>query len=224
MTDAGDVRLDWASAFKRDLLSWYDTNGRIFPWRDEDAPLYEVFMSEMFLRRTRADVVESFIPRFLELYPDIGSLHDADVDELAEVIRPMGLQNTRARGLIELADELEGDELPEDADALMELPQVGPYVANATVCFARDEPLPIVDRNVDRVYGRLLGDVWDEATEPERWDIAEELLPEGEARSYNLGLLDFASAICTANGPACERCFASEHCTFYRSDVPDESG
>lgn len=215
------VDVEWGQAFTRALLEWYGANGRSFPWREEDATLYEVFMSEMFLRRTRADVVESFLPRFLERYPDIESLSEAEIDELAEVIRPMGLQNTRARGLVELASELDGDELPRDPDSLRELPQVGPYVANATLCFAEDERLPIVDRNVERVYGRLFGDWWAELSETERWDLAGELLPEGEARSYNLGLLDFAADVCTATSPDCDRCIVSGYCSYYRAQGPE---
>ena len=201
--------------FTDDLLSWFEQNERSFPWREEDATLYEVFMSEMFLRRTRADVVESFIPRFLERYPDIESLREADVEELAEVIRPMGLQNTRSRGMISLAETLDGDDIPTDRDELRELPQVGDYVANATLCFSLDCELPIVDRNIERIYGRLLGDRWTELSETERWDLAEDLLPAQQARRYNLALLDFGAALCQAPEPSCEICFASDYCTFY---------
>lgn len=205
--------------FRGDLLAWFEDNERTFPWRDDEATLYEVFMSEMFLRRTRADVVESFIPAFLERYPDVGSLRDADVDELAGVIRPMGLQNTRARGLTELAEALDGDDIPTEVDGLLELPQVGSYVANATLCFGLDRQLPIVDRNVDRVYGRLLGDRWSDLPEEGRWWLAEDLLPDDRVRGYNLALLDFAAAICKAPSPDCEECFASSYCTYYAEEV-----
>lgn len=201
--------------FADELLSWYRRNGRSFPWREADASVYEVFMSEMFLRRTRADVVEGFLPRFLEAYPDLGSLRDADVEELAGVIRPMGLQNKRADGLVRLAAEIDGDSIPTERAELLELPQVGPYVTNATLCFALDRQLPIVDRNVDRVYGRLLGDGWVGLGEEDRWELAAELLPEGRARDYNLALLDFAAAICGAREPLCADCHASGYCSFY---------
>lgn len=206
-----------AKRFRERLLEWSEDNERSFPWRESDASVYEVFMSEMFLRRTRSDVVESFIPEFLERYPDIGSLREADVEVLADVIRPMGLQNKRARGLVQLADELEGDSIPTGLEKLLELPQVGPYVANATLCFALDEQRPIVDRNVDRIYHRLFGQDWEELGETERWRFADEMLPEGEARRFNLALLDFGAAICAAPEPNCEDCFANDHCDYYRS-------
>jgi A/G-specific adenine glycosylase len=204
-----------ADPFREMLLEWAEDNHREFPWREPDASLYRVFMSEMFLRRTRSDVVDSFLPEFLERYPDLPTLRRAEQSTLADVIRPMGLQNKRSSGLLDLASEVEGDTLPRDADRLAELPQVGPYVANATLCFALDQQLPIVDRNVDRIYGRLFGAAWSDRSEPDRYELAAELLPEGEARTYNLALLDYASAICTAPDPVCEQCSATGYCGFY---------
>jgi A/G-specific adenine glycosylase len=208
--------------FRDGLMGWSEDHQRSFPWREPDASLYEVFMSEMFLRRTRSDVVESFIPEFLERYPDIPSLRAADQEELAEVIRPMGLQNKRARGLIELAHELEDDTIPTELDELLALPQVGPYVANATLCFALDDQRPIIDRNVDRIYRRLLGDEWGELDQAEQWAFAEAMLPDGAARRFNLALLDFAAAVCAAPDPNCGDCFASKYCEFYQGVVQEE--
>jgi A/G-specific adenine glycosylase len=207
-----------AERFQELLLEWAEEHEREFPWRDPEASLYEVFMSEMFLRRTRADVVESFIPEFFERYPDIASLREADHETLAETIRPMGLQNKRASGLLELAQDIEGVGIPTDPGELAELPQVGPYVANATLCFALNQQLPIVDRNVDRIYRRLFGDAWSDLDEPTRYEVAAELLPASRARTYNLALLDFASMVCTAPDPICERCPATDHCRYYATE------
>lgn len=211
--------LTYGARFRDDLLAWAEDNTRSFPWRDSEATLYEVFMSEMFLRRTRADVVERFIPEFFTHYPDLESLRTAEKDDLAEVIRPMGLQNRRATGLIELATELAGRDIPQDREALTALPQVGPYVANATLCFALGKQLPIIDRNVDRIYRRVFDEEWADLSEAKQWKVAAELLPEGEARRYNLALLDFAALVCTAPEPRCDRCFATSYCGYYHDVV-----
>ncbi|WP_227134785.1 hypothetical protein [Halorubellus salinus] len=212
MVDPGRVE-----QFRVGILEWAASNMREFPWRDPEATFYEVFMAEMFLRRTRADVVETMLPEFLDAYPSLSALRGTEKDVLADVIRPMGLQNKRAQGLRELAAEIDGDELPRDRERLLDLPQVGPYVANASLCFALEEELPIVDRNVDRVYRRVFGDAWDTLREEEQYQFAEEVLPTGEARSFNLGLLDFASLVCTANEPACGSCFANGYCPYYQT-------
>lgn len=207
--------------FQRGLLSWAADNERAFPWRSPEADLYEVFISEMFLRRTRADVVEGVIGEFLERYPSLSALEGADREALADVIRPLGLQNKRAAALLRLTEAVEGVSLPRDRKALLELPQVGPYIANASLCFALDRQLPIVDRNVDRVYGRLLGEEWSGLDRDGRYELAGGLLPDGEARRFNLGLLDFASLVCTASDPDCEDCFARSECRYYAEVIGD---
>ncbi|GAD52053.1 A/G-specific adenine glycosylase [Halarchaeum acidiphilum MH1-52-1] len=117
----------------------------------------------------------------------------------------------RAASLKQIAAEY--DSLPRDPDELMELPGVGPYVANATVCFACGEALPVLDRNVKRIYGRVFGARWPD-TPSDQEAFAHDLLPEDEARTYNLALLDFGAAVCTGD-PRCEICFAPEYCTYY---------
>jgi len=202
---------DDAEWFRERLIRWSEGNLRSFPWRDHDATFYEVFMAEMFLRRTRADVVGNVIPKFLQRYPTMTELAGADQDELAEVIRPMGLQNTRSRGLMELSAEVNGT-LPRSAEALRQLPQVGPYVANATLCFAEGAALPIIDRNVERVYTRYFGDTWSEADTASKTEMALAIMDLDRPRQFNLGLLDFAAAMCSAREPRCSRCPMARQC------------
>ncbi len=197
-------------AFRDRLMRWSEGRLRSFPWRDPDASRYEVFIAEMFLRRTRAEVVADVLPRFLRRYPDLAALQTATEADLAELIRPLGLQQMRARALTEIADRVE--ELPTAAAELRALPHVGPYVANATVCFADGRPTAIVDRNVDRVYGRYLGDRWRGADPDGQQAIAAAMLDEAAPRRYNLALLDFAAAVCTARSPACAGCVMADRC------------
>ena len=197
-------------AFRDHLMRWSEGKLRSFPWRDPHASRYEVFIAEMFLRRTRAEVAADVLPRFLERYPDLDALRTATEAELADLIRPLGLQQMRARALAEIADLVE--ELPGDGAELRALPHVGPYVANATLCFADGHATAIVDRNVDRVYGRYLGDSWDAADAAGQQAIAQALLDPDAPRRYNLALLDFAAAVCTARSPACAGCVMADRC------------
>lgn len=207
-----------ATRFREDFLGWADGNLRTFPWRDPEAPLYEVFVAEFFLSRTRSEVVGRVYPEFIEIYPTLDSLRNVDRETLVDIIRPLGMQNRRADALEQIPG-LVGESLPRTLNGLLELPQVGRYVANATLCFALDYQLPIVDRNVNRVYRRVLDDSWDELSDDERWNLAAELLPPGDARTYNLALLDFASLICKAQSPECESCFANGYCPYYATSV-----
>lgn len=200
--------------FAEDLLEWSHGNLRSFWWRDPEISLYKLLVTEIFLARTRSRVVEDTLPELFERYPNMQAIKETQTDDIAEIIRPLGLHNRRAEAVKEIAERLDGD-VPEDLETLLDLPRVGPYVANATLCFGLGRQLPIIDSNVDRVYRRLFGDRWEAMNDDERWALATEILPEGSARRYNLALLDFASLVCTPRSPECEQCFASEYCTYY---------
>ena len=177
--------------------------------------MYDVFVAEFFLTQTPADNVGRVYPAFLDRFPALESIRRADEETLVEAITPLGFQNIRATALKTIASEHAA--LPSDPEELRELPRVGQYVANATVCFALDEALPILDRNVDRVYGRVFSDEWPN-TPADQEAIVREILPEDDAREYNLALLDFGAAVCTPE-PRCEECFATDYCTYYNETV-----
>lgn len=195
------------------LLKWAETELREFPWRDRSLSLYEVFLAEFFLTQTPAENVADVYPSFREIYPDLDALEEATRDELESAVEPLGFQRMRSEALNEIADEYE--ELPRDPDELRELPRVGPYVADTTLCFALDEPLPILDRNVVRVYDRLFGGEFPN-TESDRREFAGGVVPDGgrEARRYNLALLDFGALVCTKRDPECGTCPFRPTCAY----------
>jgi len=203
--------------FREDLLEWGEQNLRDYPWREPDRTLYEVFVAEFFLTQTPADNVAAVYTGFLERFPTLDEIREASEDELVEEIEPLGFQNMRAKALKQIASA--DDPIPTDPDSLVELPRVGRYVANATSCFAQGDRLPVLDRNVERVYRRVFRDEWPE-TETEQLDFTKRMVPD-EARSYNLALLDFGSLVCRTE-PMCSQCFANEYCVYYR-ELSDET-
>lgn len=202
--------------FQKDLLEWTRENARSFPWRSDEVTPYQILVAEMFLNVTRSDVVADVYPDFLDQFPELADLENASRGDIIDLIRPLGLYEVRADALKTLAEELESTSVPKTRDALLELPRVGEYVANAVLCMAYGEDVPMLDRNVARIYSRLHGLPIDQSNLRQTdWDLAKDLVPEGDARRYNLGLLDFASEVCRADDPRCEDCFASSYCTYY---------
>lgn len=205
--------------FRDDLLDWSTENLREFPWREADASPYEVLLAEIFLKQTRSETVAQVLPEFVERFPAMESIEEASEEEIIEVIRPLGLYNHRSKALKEIAEALEQGKIPSSRVNLQELPQVGPYVASATLCFAFDEEHAIVDSNIRRIFRRLFGEGEIETrSEAEIWDLAEDLLPEENFREFNLALLDFGAAICIDSTPRCEQCFANEYCEYYQQN------
>lgn len=202
--------------FRTELLGWGEDNLRDFPWREPDSTPYEILIAEVFLKQTRSSTVAGILPKFLDNYPDPESLQEADIEDLVELIRPLGLYNHRSRALKEIGERLAGSSFPQNEEEMMELPQVGRYVSNATLCFGFGQARPILDSNVERVYSRIFKSHLPDSPSKDRlWSLAESILPEGNAERYNSALLDFGATICTDSSPCCERCFASDYCDYY---------
>jgi A/G-specific adenine glycosylase len=200
--------------FRSELLGWASDNLRTFRWRETTDP-YEILIAEILLQKTAAEKVEPVYEEFLATYPTLEELAAAERNELADIIYSLGLQNQRSKALVSIGQALRSSGVPDDAERLLELPYVGRYAANATLCFAFGEPRPIVDANVVRVYNRIFDTDFDYRDE-EAWQFAEEVLPEADAWEFNLAILDFAAEICAPKTPNCEECFFTDRCGYYR--------
>ena len=205
-----------AEVFRSDLLEWSEDNLRDYPWRERGATLYEVFIAEFLLTQTPAENVADLYTGFLAKYPDLGAIDSASEDQIVEDLKPVGFQNRRAEALKAIASSI--DQIPTSREELTALPRVGEYIADATLCFALDQPISILDRNVERVYSRVFGNAWPEISTGQR-EFADDLLPpeKERIRRYNLALLDFGASLCTSQLPRCEECWANEYCVAYLS-------
>lgn len=202
------------STFQEGIMEWSADNLREFSWRQTSEP-YEVLIAEILLQRTAAEKVEPIYDEFLKRYPSPSVLSKADVSEVADGLKPLGLHNKRSTAPVRIGDLLSERAVPQSKGELLELPFVGRYAANATLCFAYNRRRPIVDRNVVRVYERAFGVDLD-YRDDESWAFGERLLPDTDYRRYNLAVLDFAAEICTARSPSCTRCFFKQDCAFFR--------
>lgn len=203
---------DNISIFRSALRKWGEENLRSFSWRKTSDP-YEILIAEILLQKTAAEKVEPIYHHLLETYSTMEDLAEADQGELSQIIYSLGFQNQRAKALVEIGTELRGQGVPSSEAELLALPHVGRYAANATLCFAFDEPRAIVDENVVRVYNRFFGKNFGYRDE-ETWSFATQVLPDDDAQRFNLALLDFGAEMCTPKGPKCEDCLISECCKY----------
>jgi A/G-specific adenine glycosylase len=211
-----------ARTFRGELLDWFGTGEREYPWRQTGLDPFHVLLAEVMLRKTRADAVVPVWRKMVARFPDPASLAAADSAEVESMLHPIGLSRIRAEALVHLSDIIVRKHLghvPEDAKILEELPEIGPYIANATLCFGFGERRPILDANVHRVFTRVFG--LPSAKELHKaaalWEFAERILPVQEFREFNLALLDFAAKVCLPRQPLCTACFANSYCSYYIS-------
>src|SRR2546422_7633609 len=78
-----------AQPFTRKLLAWYRRAARDLPWRRTRDP-YRVLVSEFMLQQTQVSRVAEFYPRFLERFPDLGTLARAPARQVREAWDGLG--------------------------------------------------------------------------------------------------------------------------------------
>jgi A/G-specific adenine glycosylase len=205
--------------FQRALLAWYRRHRRDLPWRRTRDP-YRILVSEIMLQQTQVERVVPKYRQFLERYPTLEILAQARPAAVRKLWYPLGY-NARPLRLHAIACEAVaryGGRLPEDGDALKQLPGIGRYTMGALLSFAFGRDAPIVDTNVRRVLGRIfLG--------PRRlrrlqgdaplWALSTSLLPPGRAYDWNQALMDFGATWCTPRAPRCSRCPMRTFCAAY---------
>jgi A/G-specific adenine glycosylase len=213
-------------SFRRRLLRWFDRFGRDFDWR-RSTDLFAVWVSEVMLQQTTTATVSRRFPAFLEQFPTVTALAEAPEEIVLRAWERLGYYR-RARNLHKAARQVVSEHsgvIPEDPNVLRSLPGLGRYSANAVLCFARNQPLPILEANTIRVWSRLCGAKEDATKQPlrgELWRTAEELIPRTRARDFNLALMDLGAMICTPRSPNCTSCPLKTDCVAFRSGKPEQ--
>lgn len=216
----GDLTDDRIRRIQEQVLSWFDSHGRRFPWRDTDNA-YEILVAEKLLQRTaaRKTVVQAY-NQIITDYPSASALACAPELRLREVLEPLGM-HYRSAELISAAKQIRDDydgEMPRTLNSLESLVGIGSYTARAILCFAYHVDVPIVDVNVARILYRLFELPGSLPTNPARkqslLDLAEGLLPMGSSRDFNLALVDLGALVCTPSDPDCLMCPLLGECIY----------
>ncbi|MCY3700671.1 MAG: A/G-specific adenine glycosylase [Gemmatimonadetes bacterium] len=200
------------------LLEWFDARRRDgVAWRGERDP-YALLVAEVMAQQTRVETAAPYHRRFMDRFPDVRTLAEAEEDEVLGLWEGLGYY-ARARNLRRAARRVVSDyggRIPRAVSELRTLPGVGPYTAGAVASVAFGLPEPAVDGNARRVLSRL-GDL--ETASPSELDrAARTLLGEASDRpgDVNQALMDLGSAVCTPRRPRCGACPLSKGCLARR--------
>jgi A/G-specific adenine glycosylase len=213
------------------LLAWYDRHARRLPWRVGPAERavgvrpdpYHVWLSEVMLQQTTVATVKPYFEDFMRRWPTVSDLAAAPREEVMSAWAGLGYYS-RARNLKAAAEAVaaRGGRFPEPAAALRELPGVGAYTAAAIAAIAFDEPVAVVDGNVERVLARVFAiDLPLKHAKPIVRQHQERLTPKERAGDYAQAVMDLGATICTPKGPACGVCPWSEDCAARAQGDPE---
>ena len=201
------------------LVLWFRENRRTMAWRSDPTP-YHVWISEIMLQQTRVETVHAYYASFLNAFPDVRALSEADDDSLYKQWEGLGYYS-RARNLRKASGMIVsryGGRVPDTYEELIRLPGIGVYTAGAILSIAYHQPVPVVDGNVLRVLMRFTGDqrdVRDPETARFLRDELSKTLPglDEDPSEVNQGLMELGALVCVPNGaPKCGVCPWKDHC------------
>ena len=216
-------KLEAPEGFAQRLLDWYRVNARKMPWRippHEHAngvrpDPYHVWLSEVMLQQTQVATVRDYFLKFKSRWPTVSDLAKSDLEDVLKGWAGLGYYS-RARNLKKCSEEIvqnHNAEFPKGYESLKKLPGIGDYTASAIASIAFDEPVAVVDGNVERVIARHRRI---EAFFPEAKQLTKNLLNEVLDREtpgeFAQAIMDLGATICTPKRPSCSLCPVNDDC------------
>lgn len=153
--------------------------------------------------------VNQVTPQLFARYPDAKAMAAAEPEELLDYISSVSYPNAKAKHLAGLARTLverHNGEVPEDMNALLDLPGVGRKTANVIQAVAFGKSTMAVDTHVYRVSHRL-GLVAKSDTTPLKVEQAlMKNIPWEDIPLAHHWLLLHGRYVCTSRKPHCDKC------------------
>lgn len=203
--------------FANAILEWYDAYGRKdLPWQ-QNKSAYTVWLSEIMLQQTQVTTVIPYYQRFLERFPTVMDLANAEQDEVLHLWTGLGYY-ARARNLHKAAKivaEQYNGEFPTELDEMNALPGVGRSTAAAVLSSVYKLPHAILDGNVKRTLARSFAvEGWpgQKKVENKLWEVADLHTPQVDTDKYNQAMMDMGALVCTRSKPKCTLCPISDMC------------
>jgi len=157
--------------------------------------------------------VNAVVPNLFEKYPTPDLLAQAMQEDVEEIVRSTGFYHSKAKHLIEMAQQLisnYGGEVPTAREDLITLSGVGRKTANVVRSVAFDLPGLPVDTHVGRLSRRLGLTIQKDPVKVEK-ELGEEL-PADEWGGFSLRLILHGRAVCDARKPRCSECDLADLC------------
>ncbi|MCL8026198.1 A/G-specific adenine glycosylase [Nocardioides bruguierae] len=218
------------STLHEPVLDWYDEHARDLPWRRPEASPWSVLVSELMLQQTPVVRVLPVHAAWLERWPTPAALAAEPVGEAVRAWGRLGYPRRALRlhaAAVAITERHDGL-VPDDHGALLALPGVGDYTAAAVASFAFGRRHVVLDTNVRRVLGRVVGGAEHprpSVTKAEREEAAL-LVPDDDATAatWAVAVMELGALVCTAAGPRCEACPVADQCAWRAAGYPAYDG
>ncbi|MEG0570754.1 MAG: endonuclease III [Oscillospiraceae bacterium] len=142
-----------------------------------------------------------------EKYTSIEAFANAQLSEVQELIKSCGLYKTKAKSIIEMANQIMTDfngKLPESLEDLTSLSGIGRKTANLIMGDIYHKPAVITDTHCIRICYRIGLTTTNNPLKTENELL--KILPPEESSDFCHRIVHFGRDVCTARSPGCDRC------------------
>ncbi|WP_083940599.1 A/G-specific adenine glycosylase [Rudanella lutea] len=222
MPSQSDFNQPEESNFAPVLAHWYEHHKRDLPWRHTRDP-YRIWLSEIILQQTRVAQGMPYYKRFVEAYPTVTHMAEADERDVLRLWQGLGYYS-RARNLHQTAKLVANEHaglFPGTYHKLLTLKGIGTYTAAAIASFAFGERVAVVDGNVYRVLARVFGiedDITTTSAKKRFAALATRLIAHADdPATFNQAIMEFGAIQCTPTSPDCLLCPLQQQCVAFQT-------
>lgn len=181
--------------------------------------VFQLIVAVALSAQTTDKSVNVVTPALFERYPDAETLAAAEVPEVSEYIKRIGMYKTKAKNIVGMAQKLVSDydgQVPEDYDALVSLPGVGRKTANVVLSVGFGHQRIAVDTHVFRVANRI-GLVHEKDVLKTELALMERIPEERWSRTHH-SLIFHGRQCCDARKPKCDDCPINTLCEYINGE------
>ena len=178
---------------------------------------YELLVAVVLSAQSTDKRVNSVTPILFQKYPTLKALKEASLEDLENILRPIGSYHKKASYIKEIAriivDDYQGS-MPCDRKILESFPGVGRKTVNVVFSEYYHIPAFAVDTHVERVSKRLgLAKEQDNVLTIE--EKLKKVFPKEEWGRRHLQMVLFGRYYCKAIKPDCSSCKLKEICFYH---------
>ena len=174
---------------------------------------FKILLGTVLSARTKDKTTAEVTNRLFLIIHKPSDFDEYSVEEIEEMIYPIGFFRNKAKQLKELPEVLKNkfnNKIPDEIDELIQLPGVGRKTANLVRAIAFKKPAICVDTHVHRISNRL-GYVKTKSPLETEMALRKKLLKKYWI-NYNSYLVAFGQNHCTPRNPKCNSCPIFDEC------------
>lgn len=177
--------------------------------------VFQLIVAVALSAQTTDKSVNQVTPALFERYPDAEALAEADVEDISEYIKRIGMYRTKAKNIVAMAQKLcaeFGGQVPDNYDDLISLPGVGRKTANVVLSVGFGQERIAVDTHVFRVANRI-GLVHEKDVLKTEFALMDRIPKEHWSRTHH-SLIFHGRQCCDARKPKCDSCPIVTYCEY----------